>query len=77
MKEIFPDLRPASYVEISVVGDKLSLEWPSNSGWEVISDRDPCMVCVCVQYQCKLYFTTDMHKHTHILLTAHQNCVGI
>ena len=48
MKEIFPDLHPAYYVEISVVGDKISLEWPSNSGWEVISDRDPCMVCMCV-----------------------------
>ena len=50
MKKIFPEFWPASYVEISVVGDRISLEWPSNSGWEVISDRDPCMVCmyVCV-----------------------------
>ena len=37
---------------ISIKKDKVALQWPAGTGWEIIPDRRPCEVCtsphVCV-----------------------------
>ena len=35
-------------VEISIEEDKVELQWPAGTGWEIIPDRRPCEVCTLV-----------------------------
>ena len=30
---------------ISIEEDKVALQWPAGTGWEIIPDRRPCEVC--------------------------------
>ena len=49
MKENFSSkLCSLSLVPINIEDDKVSLKWPSDSGWNITSDSEPCEVCVCV-----------------------------
>ena len=44
---------------ISIEEDKVALQWPAGTGWEIIPDRRPCEVCtsphVCV-FRCIKHF---------------------
>ena len=33
---------------ISIEEDKVALQWPAGTGWEIIPDRRPCEVCTLV-----------------------------
>ena len=53
MKEYFSKLCSFSAEPITIEDDKVSLKWPSETGWNITSDR-PCEVCI--------YFT-DLFIH--------------
>ena len=46
MKEYSSQLWSSSSDPISIEGDRIALQWPCNTGWNVTPDREPCEVWV-------------------------------
>ena len=40
---------------ITIAGDRVALEWPDNTGWEISPDKEPCEVWLPSMYGCSLY----------------------
>ena len=65
-KKHFPEPCSVSVDFISIEEDRVALEWPTGTGWEITPDRRPCEVCALLCRKMCLYFwlcsqiTTEM-----------------
>lgn len=49
VKEYSSQLWSSSSDPISIEGDRIALQWPHATGWNITPDREPCEVCVYIQ----------------------------